>query len=463
MRHLANFLLLFGLVGCVAGPDYTRPDLPVASDFKAKGGSEPISSQWWLAYGDPRLNQLQLEALSKNLSIEAALARVDQARATLREQGASIRPNLNAEGSIGRAVQSKNSGVGILSRIIPDYPRTITDVSVGFGSTWDLDLAGGHKRRGEIVRAELAQSEWGVAAARVAVSADLADAYWGLRGAQIRQALYARLVALAERQNKIIVGRWQLGAASEQEVVSSEADLVQLRAGQPLIDADVGRYENTIAALLGKSASQLIPWPPESFEFAEVPNPEAGLPADLVSRRPDVIIAEQRLIAANAGVGLAVSEYYPKLSLSGLFGIRGARLGDVGRADSITAFGGVGLRWRLFDFGRIDAEVARAKGRTREALAEYRQVALAASTEVEQCFVTLNGARQAIAFMNDAMKRATRDVEIEERAVSFGGRSLQSLLNHQRQHAEIEIQLLNARETGLRASVACYRALGVVP
>jgi outer membrane protein TolC len=187
------------------------------------------------------------------------------------------------------------------------------------------------------------------------------------------------------------------------------------------------------------------------------------VPADLVSRRPDVAAAEYRLIAANAAIGAAMAEYYPKISLSALLGLQSSGLSNLPSANSAAALGGVGLRWRLFDFGRIDAEIDNARGKTREALAAYRQAVLAATEDVETCFAQLSGAQIQLAQLKTARTRLAKDLDIETKAFQYGGRSRESVLGKERSLAEADLRVTAVHENVVRTVVACYRSMGIVP
>jgi NodT family efflux transporter outer membrane factor (OMF) lipoprotein len=463
MRPLLLFSMCTVIAGCSVGPSYRPPDVPIAPSFRSTGGTQPIEGQWWRSFNDETLNQLQEQALSNNLTIEQALARVDQSRAAIGLQRAGTRPIGQAEGSVARVRQSTNTGFGLLSRILPDYPQTITNASTGIGASWDIDFAGGNRRRSEIAKAGFDEAIAGLAAARLSVAADLADAYFARGAARLRERQYRALVALARQQHEITAGRVRLGAASVQSLQGAEASLAELESALPLLVADADKQEFRLLVLLGRPASTRLTELDDVGPLPEAPNPIIGLPADLVSRRPDIAAAEYRLIAANAAIGVAMAEYYPKISLSALLGLQSSQLNNLTSPSSLAALGGVGLRWRLFDFGRIDAEIAIARGKTREALAAYRQSVLNATEDVESCFTQFGGAQIQLVQLKSARAYLQKDLQIETKAYQHGGRSKESVLGRERGLAEADLRVTAANENAIRAVVACYRSLGIMP
>jgi NodT family efflux transporter outer membrane factor (OMF) lipoprotein len=463
VKRLLTACLGLCVASCTAGPDYVPPSVPIAPSYRAAGGSEPIRAEWWRSFESEMLSRLQDEALVGNLSIEQALARVDQARAALGYQRANRLPAAQAEASVARARQSTNSGIGLLSRVIPDYPRTITDASIGVGATWEIDFAGGNQRRGEIARAGYNESVAAFDAARLSVAANLADAYWAWRSAVIRHAQYRELVAIARRQDAILKGRVRLGHAPEQALLDAAAGLAELEAGLEPLAADIKLHEFRILVLLGRPVSQGLGIADALQGLPTVPNPAIGIPADLLGRRPDVVMAEQRLIAANAQIGLAMSEYYPKISLTALLGSQSAGLDKLPTPASLAFLAGAGLRWRLFDFGRVDAQIEGARGQTREALAAYRQSALQASADVEACFALLDSERTRLQRFEASRAGTAASLEIDTQAYKLGARSLEAILQSKRRLAEADLRVLAVHESALKSAVGCYRAMGVVP
>lgn len=459
-RMLIFVALTAKLASCTAGPDYVAPDLPAAPTWRKPVATGPQSARpWWQSFNDPVLNRLETEALNANLSIEQALARLDQAQAASAAAGAARLPSAEAGASAARAQQSLNAGLGQLSRFVPDFPRTVDNGNATLSGSWDLDLAGGLRRRQEAARAGTAEAQAGVIAARLAVSAELAQAYFRLRVAEVQGLALNELAASARERQAIMAARLRSGAASQADAERTSAAAEQAAAALPQISARIEAERTRIAILLGRSPS--LPLDLDGPFNADAADPIAGLPAAVLRARPDVAMAEARLISANAAIGAAMAEYWPSVSLSALAGVQSNRFGQLFTGDSIAMQGALGLRWRLFDFGRIDAQVASARGRNREMLAAYRETVLRATGDVEVAQAALIAARTALASTKAEvdLREAARDRD--KAALRAGAISRDTLTASQSALAEAQLRLAEARGNQAAALVDLSRALGL--
>ncbi len=455
-------LLLTALLSsCTVGPNYSPPTVPLAPAFRAPAGpmvADP--APWWTQFHDPALDALEAKAMAENLTIEQALARVDQANAAFKSSAAARLPAGNVDASAARAEQSLNSGLGVISRYLPAYPRTVDNGQIAVSAAWDVDFAGGLKRQQQAAAANAMAARAGVNAARLAVAAELANAYFGYRGAVAQQASYREAVATIHDQRAIMAVRVKLGTVTPQMLNQFDARLAEAEAGQPQWQAARAGYANRVAVLIGQSPSEDV----AAFK-GNAPLPRAAAfgadtPAALLRNRPDLIIAEQRLIAANAQIGAALAEYYPKFSLSALLGLNSSSFNTVFTGDAFNAQGALGLHWRLFDFKRIGAEVARARGAEREALAAYRDAVLRASEDVETGFVQL-AATQTRSQSYDAKRSALAEALTRaRRAYAVGQISRDALIDSERALMLAESDVTAARATEAQAIVATHRALG---
>jgi NodT family efflux transporter outer membrane factor (OMF) lipoprotein len=461
MKRRRLFLAwLVALTGCTVGPQYRAPALPLATAWRAAPARSAAAAPWWTAFDDPVLNRLETEALGANLTIEQALARVDQSRGSLGIANAALLPSGEADAAVARSKQSLNSGLGQLSRYVPTLKRSVDFGQLRLSASWELDFAGGLRRQREAARADLEAATAGVDAARLGVAADLADAYVSMRGAEGELTALRTLVTLLDEQQGIMAVRHRTGAAPLEALQASTAVLKDAEALLPVLNGAVEAQRNRIAILLDRSPSVPID---DLAAFGPVPtarDPATGVPADIVRQRPDVVEAEQKLKAANAGIGIALSGYYPKLSLSALIGQESNSLGQLFSSDSTITQGAMGLRWRLFDFDRIDAEVRIARGRTREAIAAYRDMVLRASEDVETGFAQLNSARRRVALLNERRAATAAVATSAERASRVGDISRDDRISADRAVAQVDADLAVARRDEALAVIACNRALG---
>ncbi len=451
------------LSACAAGPNYVTPPSAMPASFRhaAPGsGTAPALDAWWGQFHDPALTRIIERVLAQNLDLAAALARVDQARAAANLAGANLLPSVGANASIAAQRQSTQSPLGAIASRQPGYDRNATLYAGGIGASWEIDLAGGLKRGLEADSAEAQAAEADRLGVRVSVAAEAADSYFRVRGAQARIALAEAGIKTDAGLLELVDVRLQEGIASRREQAQAQARLAQVKATIPPLRAELELQLNRLDVLMGAHPGTYAQELAAPAPVAAVPVLSGALqPDDLLRRRPDVIAAERRLAATSARIGVATAEYYPKLSLSALLGFESLRSATPGAA-SFQPQALAGIRWRLFDFGRVDAEVARAKGANAEALARYRLSMLRATEDVENALVSatqLHAARKELIDEVDASARA-RDAARE--AYLGGAVSLIEELEQDRQLLAARDQLTQADTNTNRALVATFRALG---
>jgi outer membrane protein TolC len=503
---MAAALALTALAGCATGPEYRRPDAPLATAYHTAGAlaerqtslPAPALDVWWNGFSDPALERIVALVLEQNLDLAAAIARVDQSRAASRLADARLLPEGGVSASAAHQRQSLNSPIGKIASSFPGYNREQSIYDAGVGASWELDLAGGLKRGAEGASAEAQAAEADRLGVRVSVTAEAADAYFRVRGAQRRIALAQEQIVTNRRLLELVRLRLADGLASTREAAQAEALVAQARATVPplrielevqlnrldvLMGAAPGTYAaelalqaTTAAAAAGDSAngfgggkaagasigsSAVAGGDDGGLAETRVPAIELSQgPADLLRRRPDVIAAERRLAASNAQIGAAMAEYYPKVSLSALVGLSSLGSSGLLTAASLQPQVAAGLRWRLFDFGRIDADVARAKGANAEALAAYRKAVLRAAEDVENAVVTLTQLEIQHEELTQEVGAHTRARDASELAYKGGAVSLYEVLEEQRQLLASSDQRARVNSDNARAAVATFRAAG---
>ncbi|MDD3325702.1 MAG: efflux transporter outer membrane subunit [Zoogloea sp.] len=368
------------LSACAAGPDYKRPtvDTPAAfkelGDWKPAEPREPAADNWWAAFGDPVLDDLQARLEVSNQNLRAAEAAYRQALALADAARASWFPAINATAG---ATRSASSAATAASGNAP--PRN--SFSLGATVSWELDVWGRIARTVEGVDASLAASAADLAAARLSARATLAQTYFQLRAAERQQALLDASVAAYGRALELTRNRYAAGVAGKVDVVQAESQLRSARAAA--LDASLSRsqYEHAIAVLLGQA--------PAAFTLASVDAPltvapvAVTLPSQLLERRPDIAAAERRVAAANAAIGAAQAARFPVLGLSGNTGFRNAQIEDLLTVPSRYWSLGPTLAAAIFDAGAKKAAVGQAQANWEKAVATYRQTVLVAFQEVE--------------------------------------------------------------------------------
>jgi NodT family efflux transporter outer membrane factor (OMF) lipoprotein len=463
MRRSLLVLLLAtsALAGCTVGTDYRRPSVALTDRYRSQVAIAPATAApWWTAFGDPLIDRLVEEALAQNLDLAATAARLDQARAAARAAGAALLPQGELAMSATRQRQSLRTPVGAVSDRL-DLPRNYSLYEIAPRASWEIDLFGGLRRERQAARADLASADAEAQAVRLSVAAETVDAYLQLRGLQARLDIAGRQL----RNEKELAGL--IGSQAAQGIVADRA--LQRVLGEqygldaalaPLRAAIVGQM-NRIDVLTGRQAGDQRALLAPVAAIPSAPDPSgSSAPAELMRRRPDIVAAERRVAAANARIGAAIADYYPRLSLSGLFSVASVGAAGLFTGTSVQAGATAGLRWRLFDFGRVDAEVAQARGREAEALAFFRRAVLRGTADVEDALVGLAEGRSEIAAREQEVAFLTRSRDQALQGYRGGVLALIDVLDADRALLGASDRLASARAETARSSVAAIRALG---
>ena len=462
-------LLSASIAGCVVGPDYVPPEAQATSNvgLRPERDARRVTTAaelatWWDGFQDPLLSSIVSESLTDNLDLAQALSRVDQSRALLAGANAALLPVGELGGQTVRNYQSLRSPLGrILDATSPDYDRSSAYNEVNVGASWELDLFGGRRRAREAAAAELQGSEAGFQAARITVAAQTADAYLMIRGLQNRLAIAREQIATQRRLVSLIQLQFDAGVAPELQLRQAEGALSLVEASAPTLEAALETALNGLDITLGDPVGTHRE---RLSAISAIPNApliaDAGGPAELLRRRPDLIVSERRLAARNAAIGAAISEYYPKFSLSGMVGSSTTGHSGLFSGDANQGLAALGFRWRLFDFGRIDAQIAASRGRHAEALAAYKLAVLQASGDVENAFAALARREQQADILAKGAAASTRARDASLAAFQSGTVSLIEVLAADGQLLSVRDSEVVARLESARAAVAIFKALG---
>lgn len=456
--------------GCAVGPDYIRPDTPMPDRYLGQTAVEQRHANtttdftvWWEGFGDPQLTRFVRLALKQNLNLAQASARVAQVRAGLAAANAALLPSGNISVQGARAYQSVETPLGQVLNSRPGFDRYGNAYEVNLGAGWELDVFGGVRRGREAALAEYQASEAGAAATRLAVAAQTADIYISIRGLQTRLDVARRQVQTQQELLSTINRLYGKGLAAELQVRQAEGALAQVQASVPVLEAGLDTAMNALDVMLGTSPGThreelaanagVIPATPQIAS--------TGSPGDLLRRRPDLIVAERRLAASNARIGVAIAEYYPKLSFSGLIGsATSVSGGNLFTSGASQAAGVLGLRWRLFDFGRINAQIDLAKGQEAEALAGYRLAVLHAAEDVENAFSALIKREDQASILAQGVDSLGRARGASFAAYQKGVVSLIEVLQADENLLRASDMRAQAQTESARAAVAAFKALG---
>ena len=446
-----------------------RPTLPLSSRFLGQDGvaqreirSKADLQAWWSGFDDPLLTRFITLALEQNLDIAQAAARVAQSRASLRQADSALLPSANVRAQGARAYQSVETQLGQVLDATPDFDRSGSYYEANVDASWEVDVFGGLRRGREAARAEYQASEAAAVATQLAVAAQTADVYVTIRGLQARIAIAQQQAETRRQLLSTVKLQYEKEIAAELQVRQAEGSLAQVEAQIPVLEAGLATAMNALDVLVG---AQPGTHRAELSPAASIPIPpglaETGTPAEMIRRRPDLIVAERRLAAANARIGVAISEYYPKFSLGALLGSATAiSSGNLFTNDANQAQGVLGLRWRLFDFGRVDAQIAAARGQEAEALAAYRLAVLRATEEVENSFSALVKREAQVGILARGESSLARARENSLAAYEGGVVSLIEVLNADGDLLQIRDAKAQAQTEAARAAISSFRALG---
>jgi NodT family efflux transporter outer membrane factor (OMF) lipoprotein len=439
------------LGACAVGPDYRRPKVEAAPDYKEVADWQPTEPQdvlkgspWWTIFKDDALNNLEAQIDSSNQNVKAAVASVDQARALVREARASFFPQVSVTAGVQRG--STDGG------------PTINSKSVGATGSWLLDIWGQTRRTVESDTASADASAAALAFTRLTAQADLATDYFQLRAQDQLQILLDDTVVAQQKSLQITESRYKYGVAARADVVSAKAQLLASQAEQINAQVQRGILEHAIAVLIGEQ--------PAVFTLAkgtmrtDVPTVPPGLPSTLLQRRPDIVEAERRVAAANAQIGVAKSAYYPSLTLGASDQYNGTKLSKLINVPNRIWSVGPSLAGTLLDGGYNRAVVAGARAGYENSVANYRQTVLAGFQQVEDQLVTLRVLEKQAVVETEAVKASREAEALTLNQYKAGTVPYSSVITAQTTTLSSRQNELTVLSDRLQASIALIQALG---
>jgi multidrug efflux system outer membrane protein len=451
---LATLLIL---AGCALGPDYERPETDLPKDFGVVQGQAQAPQRWWVLFQDPVLDKLVDEALAANRDLRAAAARIEQARGQAMAARAALTPDAGVEYDASRTRNSERSS-------FPTPPEFIEASShrLVMRASWELDFWGKFRRASEAARADLAASEAGREAIRRSLVGDLVHGYFNLRALDRRLESLERTRMGREKSLELQKLRFDSGVVSELEYRQVESDLRAAQALVPVVRQQRGAQEGALAVLLGRSPRQIFAenvarGSPALPPAVEVP---AGLPSDLLLRRPDLREAEGRLQAANARIGEARAAFFPAITLTGFFGGESTSLSDLFAAPARTWSIAGNLLQPLFAGGQIRGGVRTAEGRAAEATELYQKAIANAFREVRDAISAQANLREAHAAQLERERALTRTSELARLRYDNGAVSLFEVLEAERQLMAARLDAIDAERDRRNAIVDLYLAMG---
>ena len=456
-RAAAATAVLALLSGCLLGPDYKRPELAAPEQYRYTPPRDQVSpsaadTAWWKQFGDPQLDALIDEALANNLDVVAAAARVDQFYGALGITRSALFPQVGADLSGSRNRASSLSAAGA--------PATnpYNAVQASLLASWELDFFGRTRRLTESATAQLRGSEAFRRGTVLSLVAAVTSGYVNLRDLD-RQVEVARdTVRLRQDSLTLFEKRFKGGVVSELELSQARSEYATALRTLPTLEQSAAQQENALSVLVGRNPGPIARG--RAIDQLAMPPVPAGLPSELIERRPDLVAAEQSLIAANARIGAAKAAYFPSISLTGAFGGASRSLSDLSSGSARVWSYGLDISVPIFTAGAIAGQVESAEAVQRESLAQYRKAVQTGFQETEDALVGVGKtqlAREAARQQTDALANYAR---LARKRYDGGYSSYLEVLDAERSLFNAQLDLAQSQANVLLQAAALYKAMG---
>ena len=456
MRRFMILMLAALLSGCMVGPDYRRPavEAPKGFHYEEKNARDTANTEWWREFDDPVLVSQIGEALANNENIKIAAANVVQAEGVLTQTRAPLFPQVNYSGNAARARQSEGE-LGPLSHLIHNPSNTFDLLG---GATWEIDLWGRIRRLSESARANLLATEEARCGVILTLVASVASSYLQLRGLDEQLEIARRTLSTYGESVKLFELEYAHGQVSMMNVEQARSQYETAAATIPQIESQIAQTENGLCVLLGRNPGAIKRGKPLSR--IAVPAVPAGLPSQLLERRPDILQAEQNLVAANAQIGAAKALYFPTISLTAALGVQSSELSELFKGPARTWSYAGSFTGPIFTAGAIAGQVKQARGLREAALESYKNSILNGFGDVENSLVS----RSKLAEQLHAQERlvtALRDYDrLAWMQYNGGYTAYLTVLNAEQQLFPAELTCVQVRTSMLSAIVNIYKAMG---
>ncbi len=457
MKALRNaaFTALAALGGCAVGPDYQRPELdtPAAYIQPVEEGESLANAPWWELFQDPQLRQLIRAALEENQDLGIAAARVEEFRAVLGVTRASQFPSLDASASAARVDGSDKIFPGNLIDGAVDNYRLRADVF------FEVDLFGRLRRATESARAQLLATEEARRSVTISLVAGVASTYMLLRDLDAQLDIALRTEQARSDSLAIIQARFDRGTVPRLDLNQAEIELAVASAAAAAAERAVAQTEHALSLLLGRNPGRIVRGLPLDRQVMPPAIP-AGLPSELLQRRPDVLAAEASLAAQTARIGVAQAARWPSLSLTGAFGYESGELSDLTETGADFWSVGAGLLAPVFNAGRLKSQVEAERARTEQALLAYEQTVQRAFAEVEDALVAVRTYRDEHAARQRQLAAARSAARLSRARYDGGVTSYLEVLDTERSLFSAELAESQTLRLYFDAVIGLYKALG---
>jgi outer membrane protein, multidrug efflux system len=455
---LVGIVTALGLMtGCLMGPKYQRPAVNVPQEYRAPAPQQAAQAsslgneQWWQVYQDPVLTQLIHTAIAQNYDVRIAAARVLEAQA----QVGITRSNQLPSASVGANVFSEQNAK--VTNLFPAYQ--VNGGELNLSVIWNLDFWGKYRRQTEAARAQLLATEWGQRAVLSSLVANVAAAYFQLRALDSELEISQRTLASRQQSVKLTRVLESHGSGSGLDVSQAEQLVYTASETIPDLERQIEQQENVLSVLLGENPQSIS----RGRALTEQPVPEivpAGLPSELLERRPDIRQAEQIMVAANAQIGVAKASFFPSLSLTGTGGLESNALHQFITQPSETWSAAAGVTQPVFQGGALRSGLRLARANWQEAVFSYQQSVQNALEQVSNSLIASQKNREFREQQELLTQAAQQTDQFSEVLYKNGGASYLQVLTSETNYFSAELNLVQAQLNERLALVQLYQALG---
>ncbi len=444
------------LAGCMVGPNYTRPKVDAPADFRfePKATAETANTEWWKQFNDPVLDALIAEALANNVNVKIAAANILQAAGLLTQTRSELFPQVGYSGT-GERLKAPNTG---LVSVIPNYPNPQSSYQALLSVSWEIDLWGRIRRLSEAALANVLATDDARDGVILSLVASVANDYIQLRGLDAQLAVAQSTLGTYAESVKLFELQFQYGQVSQMNVAQAQSQYQNAAAQIPQIESQIAQTENALSVLLGRNPGPIARG--KSMDDLVLPTVPAGIPSELLERRPDLMQSEQQLIAANAQIGAAKALYFPTISLTGAFGSASSSLSDLFKGPSrIWNYAGQ-LTGPIFTFGLVSGQVTQAEAAQQAALLSYQLSIQNAFADVDNALVANQKLIEQLSAQTklvDALRTYARLATLQ---YNGGYVPYSTVLQAEQSLFPAELTLAAVRAQVLASSVNVYKAMG---
>lgn len=464
-------LLVAALTGCAVGPSYHAPDVrlpgafaasPAATTATAREPADAINlSQWWHSFHDAELDSLIDRAVRGNPDIEIALTHLQEARTQEAVHTGAALPEVAASAAGGRGTGSDLTRAGAAPALREaDNKGALNQIRqiAGLAASWELDLFGGYRRAIEAGRYDADAAAAARDVVLISVIADVARNYVDLRGLQMRLAIIRDNIAAATQSRDLQQAQLDRGLTNELDLQLANRELATLQAELPQLQSAISVRQYTLAGLLGKYPEALASELAKTGALPGVPaQVAAGLPLDLLRRRPDIREAERHLGAATARIGVATANLFPHVALTGGLGTQSDSLGMQG--SHIWAFG-PSVYWPLLDFGALDAQVSIADLQAHGQLIAYKKALIGAVRDADSAIADFSAQRERLNSLGAALAASERAVSLAQQRYDRGLTDFLNVVDAEHQQFTLQDQYTRSQQGTAEAFIHLCLALG---